>query len=83
MSTCIDIYNEAFAGDPMIVYFYPKTDKAELRERSLNGYKESFTGQKGARWFKAVDENSGYLTCLVFPKSHLWISNGLRAAWNV
>lgn len=58
MSECIDIYDEAFATDPVVAYQYPYPDPVELRDTSVKKYESSYTAP-GVNYFKAVDEESG------------------------
>lgn len=58
MSECLDIFNEAFATDPALLYFHPRSDPKVLREKSLKNYQKSYV-TPGTRYFKAVQKNSG------------------------
>lgn len=60
MEACVDIFNEAFAKDPIVYFMHPNSDPKVLKERSLKGYERSFASP-GMKYFKAVDEETGYV----------------------
>jgi hypothetical protein len=55
MSECVDIFDEAFATDPAVLYLYPHCDPKVLKENSLKGYEKSYTAP-GTKYFKAVNK---------------------------
>jgi len=58
MSVCIDIFDEAFARDPAVIYRHPRCDPRALRERALQKYAQNFA-VSGTRFFKAVCGETG------------------------
>ena len=58
MLECVEIFNEAFATDPAMLYLYPRSDPAVLKERSLRSYEKSYMSP-GTKFFKAVHEETG------------------------
>jgi hypothetical protein len=69
MSTCVDIFNEAFATDPALLYFHPHSDPKMLKERSLKKYENSFT-EPGTKYFKAVHVETGWVQPFSLPPSY-------------
>jgi len=58
MSECVDIFDEAFATDPAMMYLHPRSDPKVLKEKSLKNYEKSYTAP-GTKYFKAVHEETG------------------------
>jgi hypothetical protein len=54
MAACVDIFNDAFASDPALRYFHPRSDPVLLRERAVRAYETGF-GKEGTRFFKVLD----------------------------
>jgi hypothetical protein len=68
MAMCVDIFNEAFAADPTMLYLHPYSDPKVLKERASEGFKKSYTAP-GTKYFKAVHIETGY-----FPISFYYFS---------
>lgn len=64
MAVCADIFDEAFADDPAIIYLYPRSDPKVLKEKSIQNFGKSFTAP-GVKYFKAILEETGYVLCLL------------------
>jgi hypothetical protein len=62
MAVCVDVFDEAFAGDPAITYLHPRSDPKVLKEKSLQNFEKSFTAP-GVKYFKAILEETGYVSC--------------------
>lgn len=70
MSECVDIFEEAFASDHLMVYLHGHCDPNVLKEHSLKKYEKSYMAP-GIKYFKAVDEKTG---CVRSPSynPHSW-----------
>ncbi|KFX90617.1 hypothetical protein V490_06365 [Pseudogymnoascus sp. VKM F-3557] len=69
MAVCVDIFDEAFAGDPAITYLHPRSDPKVLKEKSLQNFEKSFTAP-GVKYFKAILEDTGEIVAFskwVYP----------------
>ncbi|RDW63592.1 hypothetical protein BP6252_11137 [Coleophoma cylindrospora] len=60
MSECVEIFDEAFADDPAMMYLHPGSDPRVLKEISLKNYEKSYAAP-GTKYFKAVQEETGEL----------------------
>ncbi|KAL3421584.1 hypothetical protein PVAG01_08030 [Phlyctema vagabunda] len=60
LSTCVEIFYEAFATDPNILNLYPRCDQKALKEKSLKGYEKSYATLE-ARFYKAVCIETGQI----------------------
>jgi hypothetical protein len=70
MAVCADIFDEAFADDPAIIYLYPRSDPKVLKEKSTQNFEKSFTAP-GVKYFKAILEETGYVLCpLEYLRAH-------------
>ena len=58
MPDCVDIFYEAFANDPTIIYLYPRSNPKGLKDKSLKDYEKSYTAT-GTNYFKAVNKETG------------------------
>jgi hypothetical protein len=59
MAVCADIFDEAFADDPAIIYLYPRSDPKVLKDKSIQNFEKSFTAP-GVKYFKAILEETRY-----------------------
>ncbi|KFY70498.1 hypothetical protein V499_09121 [Pseudogymnoascus sp. VKM F-103] len=69
MTVCADIFDEAFADDPAIIYLYPRSDPKVLKEKSIQNFEKSFTAP-GVKYFKVVLEDTGEIVAFskwVYP----------------
>ncbi|OBT71905.1 hypothetical protein VF21_09198 [Pseudogymnoascus sp. 05NY08] len=69
MAVCADIFDEAFADDPAIIYLYPRSDPKVLKEKSIQNFEKSFTAP-GVKYFKAVLEETSEIVAFskwVYP----------------
>lgn len=64
MEACVNIFNEAFAKDPIVYYMHPNSDPKILKERALKSYEKNFAAPE-MKYFKAVDEGTGYVLRLL------------------
>lgn len=62
MAVCADIFDEAFADDPAIIYLYPRSDPKVLKEKSIQNFEKSFTAP-GVKYFKVMLEDTRYVSC--------------------
>jgi hypothetical protein len=67
MSECVDIFDEAFATDPAVLYLYPHCDPKVLKDKSLKGYEKSYTAP-GTKYFKAVNKETGSVFHSLLPR---------------
>lgn len=58
MSECVNIFYEAFATDPTLMYLHPRSDLKVLKEKSLNDYEKSYM-TPGTKYFKALHKETG------------------------
>jgi hypothetical protein len=63
MSECVDVFDEAFATDPIFIHFHPRSDPKVLKENDLKLYEEGY-GKSWVKYFKAVDEDTGCVELL-------------------
>ena len=71
MSECVDIFDEAFATDPAVLYLYPHCDPKVLKEKSLKGYEKSYT-VPGTKYFKVVNKETGSVFHSLLPRLLPW-----------
>lgn len=62
MAVCADIFDEAFADDPAMIYLHPRSDPRVLKERSLQNFEKSFKAP-GVKYFKSILGETGYVLC--------------------
>lgn len=71
MSVCVDIFDEAFAGDPAMLYLHPRSDPKVLKEISLRNFERSYAAP-ATYYFKAIHEETGWVW------SHLYYASFTR-----
>ncbi|KFY19383.1 hypothetical protein V493_07984 [Pseudogymnoascus sp. VKM F-4281 (FW-2241)] len=69
MAVCVDIFDEAFADDPAMIYLHPGSDPKVLKEKSIHNFEKSFTAP-GVKYFKAILEETSEIAAFskwVYP----------------
>jgi len=69
MSDCVDVFDQAFATDPAMLYLHPRSDPKMLKERSLRNYEKSYAAP-GTKYFKVMHEEAGCVSIIL----HLCLS---------
>ena len=64
MSEYVDIFDEAVATDPAMLYLYPHSNPKVLKEKSLKNYDNSYTAP-GTKNFKAVHKETGCVSVIL------------------
>lgn len=62
MAVCAEVFDEAFAGDPALIYLHPRSDPKVLKEKSVQNFERSFTAP-GVKYFKVVPRETKYVIC--------------------
>lgn len=62
MAVCANIFDEAFADDPAMIYLHPRSDPKVLKEKSIQNFVKSFTAP-GVKYFKAILDKTRYVSC--------------------
>ncbi|KFY05751.1 hypothetical protein V492_08317 [Pseudogymnoascus sp. VKM F-4246] len=69
MAVCADIFDEAFADDPAMIYLHPRSDPNVLKEKSIQNFEKSFSAP-GVKYFKVILEGSSEIVAFskwVYP----------------
>ncbi|OBT61442.1 hypothetical protein VE03_08953 [Pseudogymnoascus sp. 23342-1-I1] len=53
MAVCADIFEEAFADDPAMIYLHPRSNPKALKDKSIHNFEKSFTAP-GVKYFKTI-----------------------------
>jgi hypothetical protein len=62
MAMCAEIFDEAFADDPALIYLHPRSDPKVLKEKSVQNFEKSFTAP-GVKYFKVIPKEARYVVC--------------------